>query len=41
MTLSVDQIVNWEFGLNAKNDQVGRARKAIESLKKKKGGKEK
>lgn len=41
MNLSVDQIQNWEYALNPKNEQVSRAKKAIESLKKKKGGKDK
>lgn len=34
MQLSVDQIVNWEFQINPKNEQINRAKKAIESLKK-------
>lgn len=34
MQLSVDQIVNWEYQINAKNEQINRAKKAIESLKK-------
>ena len=39
MPLSVDQIVNWEYALNPRNEQINRAKKAIESLKKsKKGG---
>ncbi len=38
MTLSVDQIVNWEFQINPKNDMIARAKKAIEGLKKNKKG---
>ena len=39
MTLSVDQIVSWDYQLNPKNDMVARAKKAVENLKKtKKGG---
>ena len=38
MTLSVDQIVNWEFQINPKNDMISRAKKAIEGLKKGKKG---
>ena len=36
MTLSVDQIVTWDFQLNPKNDMIARAKKAIENLKKSK-----
>lgn len=38
MTLSVDQIINWEYQLNPKNDMISRAKKAIETLKKTKKG---
>lgn len=39
MTLSVDQIINWQYQINPKNDMIARAKKAIEGLKKnKKGG---
>ena len=38
MTLSVDQIVNWEYAVNSKNEQISRAKKAIEALKKSKKG---
>ena len=38
MTLSVDQIVNWEFQINPKNDMIARAKKAIENMKKNKKG---
>ena len=38
MTLSVDQIINWDYQLHPKNDMIARARKAIESLKKGKKG---
>ena len=34
MQLSVDQIVNWEFQINPKNEQINRAKKVIEGLKK-------
>lgn len=36
MTLSVDQIINWEYQINPKNDMITRAKKAIDSLKKNK-----
>jgi hypothetical protein len=36
MTLSVDQVINWEYQINPKNDMITRAKKAIESLKKNK-----
>ena len=29
MPLSVDQIVNWEYGVNPRNEQINRAKKAI------------
>jgi hypothetical protein len=29
MTLSVDQIINWEYQINPKNDMIARAKKAI------------
>jgi hypothetical protein len=38
MTLSVDQIINWEYPINPKNDMIARAKKAIEGLKKTKKG---
>ena len=38
MTLSVDQIINWEYQINAKNEMIARAKKAIEGLKKNKKG---
>jgi hypothetical protein len=38
MTLSVDQIVNWDYQLNPKNDMIARAKKAIDNLKKVKKG---
>jgi hypothetical protein len=38
MTLSVDQIINWEFQINPKNDMISRAKKAIDGLKKSKKG---
>jgi hypothetical protein len=38
MTLSVDQIVNWEYQVNPKNEMIARAKKAIESLKRNKKG---
>lgn len=39
MTLSVDQIVTWDYQLNPKNDMIARAKKAVDNLKKsKKGG---
>lgn len=38
MTLTVDQVVNWEYLINPKNDMIVRAKKAIEGLKKRKGG---
>ncbi len=38
MTLSVDQIANWDYQLNPKNDMISRAKKAIETLKKTKKG---
>lgn len=38
MTLSVDQIVNWEYQINPRNDMISRARKAIEGLKRTKKG---
>lgn len=38
MTLSVDQIVNWEYQINPKNDMIARAKKAIDTLKKSKKG---
>jgi hypothetical protein len=40
MTLTVDQVVNWEWVLNPKNDAIGRAKKVIEGLKRKKGTKQ-
>ena len=40
MPLSVDQVVNWEYALNPKNDQLARAKKGIDSLRKKKNSKE-
>jgi len=38
MTLSVDQIANWDYQLNPKNDMITRAKKAVENLKKTKKG---
>lgn len=39
MTLSVDQITNWDYQLNPKNEMIARAKKAVDNLKKnKKGG---
>ncbi len=38
MTLSVDQIINWDYQINPKNDMISRAKKAIEVLKKNKKG---
>lgn len=38
MTLSVDQIVTWDYQINSKNDMISRAKKAIEGLKKNKKG---
>lgn len=38
MTLSVDQIINWDYQLNPKNDMIARAKKAVENLKKNKKG---
>lgn len=38
MTLSVDQILNWEFQISPKNDMIARAKKAIENMKKNKKG---
>ena len=40
MNLTVDQVVNWEYVLNPKNDMISRAKKAIEGLKKRKGAKQ-
>jgi hypothetical protein len=40
MTLTVDQVVNWEYLLNPKNDMISRAKKAIEGLKRRKGTKQ-
>jgi hypothetical protein len=34
----VDQIANWDYQLNPKNDMISRAKKAIETLKKTKKG---
>lgn len=38
MSLSVDQVINWELQINPKNEQINRAKKAIEGLKKNKKG---
>jgi hypothetical protein len=38
MTLSVDQMTNWEYQINPKNDMITRAKKAIEGMKKTKKG---
>jgi hypothetical protein len=38
MTLSVDQMVNWDYQINPKNEMIARAKKAIDSLKKSKKG---
>jgi len=38
MALSVDQIANWDYPINPKNDMIVRAKKAIDSLKKTKKG---
>ena len=38
MTLSVDQMVNWEYQINPKNEMIARAKKAIDGLKKSKKG---
>ncbi len=40
MSLTVDQVVNWEYALNPKNDMIVRAKKAIEALRKRKGTKQ-
>jgi hypothetical protein len=40
MTLTVDQVVNWEYLLNPKNDMILKAKKAIEALRKRKGNKQ-
>ena len=39
MPLVAEQLINWDYALNTKNDQLTRALKVIETLKKKKGGK--
>jgi hypothetical protein len=38
MPLTVDQIVNWEYLINPKNDMIARCKKTIESVMKKKKG---
>jgi hypothetical protein len=38
MTLSVDQMVNWDYQINPKNEMIARAKKAIDGLKKSKKG---
>ena len=38
MTLSVDQMVKWDYQINPKNEMIARAKKAIEGLKKTKKG---
>ena len=39
MILTVDQVVNWDFLITAKNDMISKAKKAIEGLRKRKGTK--
>ena len=38
MTLSVDQIINWDYQLNPKNEMIARAKKAVDNLRKNKKG---
>ena len=40
MNLTVDQVVNWEYVLNPKNDMILRAKKAIDGFKRRKGAKQ-
>ncbi len=40
INLTVDQVINWEYVLNPKNDMIARAKKAIETLKRRKGAKQ-
>lgn len=40
MSLIADQNVNWECNINPKNDLIGRAKKVMEGLKKRKGNKQ-